>query len=726
MSDPAGNAARRDDSWRVRVYGIDGRPQGAGVLLPDNRILTCAHVVSSALAVTDDRLPPLATVEIDFPGSQAGRAYRSVVIDDGWFPPDPDGRGDLAVLALLDQLPSDVVPAQISAWRTAAPAAVTVFGHPDPLDDGVWATARPLGPGGPGGEWVQIDGVTVPGQRIVSGFSGAGVIDQETGVVVGLVVAEHQLAAAKIAWMLPVEVALVYWAPLARHVRPAAAGPAGVVGPPEVRTPLHRRDRQRLFDLVDRLPGIHNPANLDLILRELEDEWSQWRVDLNSVRAMDPPMEIWELLRRCLPVPDGVRLLADVLRSFYRDTVEMYELDRLVEELFPDPLLNDADRAALHEFLRGTDRRQIAAAYRYAVGGSAGDQLTDLDDIHRIADQLESMVRPPEQGLPPLLMFVDYLAHLRMHGGSVGQSVEMHVWLDSVGHSLGNSVPLRDLCARTVRSQTESRRYRVLLELRPDRLDPRRVLPAGWLYRDGGDLMPVLRRSDLARDLADVPSELERILLTVPDLADGEVDQLTIEVLVPASLLNHPVEEWELSTFPRTLGIRYPVVVRSLDRLSNTDSHAHWRRKWEWLSDHPGTGRPDSIYWHPETPDRSSESVYVELVRLDHLVCLAVPFPPDSVPDADHDPFTAAISAGMPAIFWTRDPRRRHQFKPQIHPFLAGRAIDELPTLALTLRREARLNETDDQHPGRYLGLLWDDPHHVPPRPVRLRAPGPQ
>jgi hypothetical protein len=718
----SGRPGQRDDSWRVRVYGADGTPRGAGILLPDNLVLTCAHVVDDALDGPAGGPRPLAEIRIDFPGSRARRTYQARVTADGWFPADPDGgQGDLAVLVIEDPVPPDVRPAQIRTWKDSAPASVAVFGHPAPLDDGVWATAQPKGRGGPGSEWVQIDGVTVPGERVRSGFSGAGVIDEETGAVIGVVVAEHQLAVAKIAWMLPVEIVVRYWAPLAGHVQTDAADRPGASAaetpaPPKVAL----RDRQRLSAAILRLPGMQSVEHRNRCLREVELECD---VELSAARVPEPPVAVWELLRVCLERPGRIRVLADVLRGFYPDSTEMADLDRLVEVLFPDPLLEDADRTSLRSLLTTFETNQIAKAFRYAVGGEGIDLHQDWYDTEALLLRLESLIRPAESGPPPILMFVDYLAHLSQLGGAVGQSVEMHVWLDAVGAQLGHPVVLRQLCRQTVNRLAASRCYRLLLELRPDRIDPHRHLLSIWLYPEDGEPTTLLR-DDRPRLLTEVNEELERALETVPDLAGGPVDELTVEFLVPRELLNHPVEEWALSTFPKTLGIRYPVVVRSLDRLRDQASHAHWRRKWQWLCDNGQQHHASAVYWHPTGTERSTESLYVEFVRADHLVGLAVPFGPDRVEDGDHDPFSAGLSAGIPVMVWCRDPRAVVGFTREIHDRLAGRGLADLPMIALELRREARMTNSAT-HPGRHLGLLWDDAHHFP-RPIRLRAPGPE
>jgi hypothetical protein len=304
--------------------------------------------------------------------------------------------------------------------------------------------------------------------------------------------------------------------------------------------------------------------------------------------------------------------------------------------------------------------------------------------------------------------------------------MDLHVWLDEVGGRLGfPRVAMRQLCLGSVVRQIESRRYYLLLELRPDAVDLERYLLSVWLQRDNGETTTVLR-DDRTRTLAEVVNDLEGLLHAIPDLTRDQLDELTLEFLLPRELLGHPVDQWELRRFPRTLGIRHPVVIRSLDRVRDRTSHPQWRRKWQWLAEHGHHHHGEAIYWHPQTPDRSAEALYAELVRFEHQVCLVVPFDPDEFTDPNHDPFAAALSAGIPVILWCRDAAEGQRFITAMRSLMTGRGLRELPALVLQARQEARMTGSD-RHLGRHLGLLWDDANRFPgtvSRPIKFRAPG--
>jgi WD40 repeat protein len=199
--------------WRARVLGPRG-PVGAGFLVDARHVVTCAHVVAAALDVPDDGPRPEGIVLVDLPGLVEQLPAR--VREDGWVPVIGE-RGDVAVLVLEIELLADVgwAPAPLRRPTNMWGNGFRCYGFPRGVPDGVWAHGQLRGPGGPGGEWVQLEGVQVTGRRVEGGFSGAAVYDVEAGGVVGMVVAEDQLAEAKVAWMLPIEVLARAWPPLA-------------------------------------------------------------------------------------------------------------------------------------------------------------------------------------------------------------------------------------------------------------------------------------------------------------------------------------------------------------------------------------------------------------------------------------------------------------------------------------------------------------------------------
>ncbi|MBA2947085.1 S1 family peptidase [Streptomyces himalayensis] len=216
-------------SWRVRLRrgGVSGSGDvlGAGVLLGADRVLTCAHVIRDP--ETGQRPD---CVQVDFPllqGLPRTERRTATVLDGHWVPPFGKAQGDLALLVLDEPAP---VPSPVTLHRTLdyRGAPVLIDGFPEQRSGGQWLTGACMGPGGHGDERVQIDlaDPREPGRRLAGGFSGAGVLEEGNGRLLGIVVQADERAGY--GYMIPA-------ATIAKYFRDV--GEAYVTGPPAIPAP---------------------------------------------------------------------------------------------------------------------------------------------------------------------------------------------------------------------------------------------------------------------------------------------------------------------------------------------------------------------------------------------------------------------------------------------------------------------------------------------------------
>ncbi len=206
------------DTSLVRIHTKAGGVIGAGFLVGERHILTCAHVIAQALGLANDAKDlPSSTVSLDFPQLARHTLLSAKVIF--WDPVQEDGQGDIAGLELLDEPPIGA-----EAVHYFAPAKQVwdhpfrALGFPSGYDDGVWATGRLLGRLGT--NWIQLEDVKVPGFAVIAGFSGTPVWDTQSQGVVGMIVASSQQAAAKAAFVIPSDVLTKAWPQLVSLMRP--------------------------------------------------------------------------------------------------------------------------------------------------------------------------------------------------------------------------------------------------------------------------------------------------------------------------------------------------------------------------------------------------------------------------------------------------------------------------------------------------------------------------
>ncbi|MEV6105022.1 trypsin-like peptidase domain-containing protein [Streptomyces sp. NPDC051940] len=315
-----GVAQAIEDSWRMRILGADGAPQGSGVLVSGGRVLTCAHVVQAALGLEEGESPQGRTVTVDHPGSRSDDPSYAAVLPQGWAPPDGE-RADVAVLQLDGRPPADCAPARLRRCGPARGRAVKVFGQSTAAGPGLWVEARLIGAGGLSPDWIQLGGREPLGPWVRGGYSGAGTTD-ENGDVLGIVVAAPRSSESGVAWMIPVE-AIVRYCPLLGDAVPA--GPGRDAGWPR------GADRELTTALI-RVPSMRDPQRRESVLRETGDEILA--IAQRSTVLME---DVRSIVETCLQYADGVERLAAALRWYERESLPMREFDRVVAQLRAEP-----------------------------------------------------------------------------------------------------------------------------------------------------------------------------------------------------------------------------------------------------------------------------------------------------------------------------------------------------------------------------------------------------
>ncbi|MDQ1029513.1 hypothetical protein QF035_007095 [Streptomyces umbrinus] len=187
-------------SWHARINC--GRDTGAGFLVTEQHVLTCAHVVAHSDA---------APVVVPFAHGGEGEVPARVIAHGGWDGRDTDP-GDLAVLEL--DRPVSLKPAEFATPSDAygdPPRRLLAYGFPKRYDEGTLAEYRATADQLIAGEWVQLEAWAAHGQPLAPGFSGAAVTLAETGRVVGMVSAAARSPEIRNGRMLPTQIMARYW-----------------------------------------------------------------------------------------------------------------------------------------------------------------------------------------------------------------------------------------------------------------------------------------------------------------------------------------------------------------------------------------------------------------------------------------------------------------------------------------------------------------------------------
>lgn len=214
-----------------------------------------------------------------------------------------------------------------------------------------------------------------------------------------------------------------------------------------------------------------------------------------------------------------------------------------------------------------------------------------------------------------------------------------------------------------------------------------------------------------------------------------EADEVRVEFLLPLSLLGHPVERWATDAGGYLLGHKYPVVIRSLDRIEQRSWRRHWERRWHALHSPAagGTGWAGRLGWmatdDDTTPEGGCDVVHVRgrdgqirswLDAHPDAPGLALAFAYDHHDPRHTVPVHEAVCEGVPFMVWRRDDGDPAELAGRLreseHEHITG-----LPSRVRLWRRGADREDDADMH--NHLTLLWDDPTCVQ-KTSALRPPG--
>lgn len=209
----------------ARIYHPTGAIVGAGFLVSDRYLLTCAHVVTAALGIPTETVePPAASLELDFPLIAPGQKVKAKVVF--WQPVNSTQAGeDIAGLLLEADPPMDSQPVRLMAAEEMWNHPFQIFGFPSKRDEGIWASGviRDRLANG----WVQIEDIKAQGQAIQPGFSGSPIWDEVVEGVVGMAVAaDKKREETKTAFMIPVSVLASVWTNIEQWAVKASSKPA--------------------------------------------------------------------------------------------------------------------------------------------------------------------------------------------------------------------------------------------------------------------------------------------------------------------------------------------------------------------------------------------------------------------------------------------------------------------------------------------------------------------
>ncbi|MFC8512741.1 hypothetical protein [Streptomyces sp. NPDC057257] len=458
------------------------------------------------------------------------------------------------------------------------------------------------------------------------------------------------------------------------------------------------------------------------LLVELVGEALGHRADLREQSTVR--LQLVELSRFCTRLPGGLAALARQLPMLEENCPQTVLVQRLADEWTAvDSLAGLPEVTDAWEFLTETlGSLSMTSAMRTALVRTATHARVSAPppyadnpwhDFLHLAGQ-----GAPRDGLPPWMLYLDRST----------ESMERRIAREVLAHNRqwALRVGLAELLDGDRRDRVKSptapvRRHEEYLAIRitPDPLESGRytvshsfMSPAQDRYSEGGASLPEVGRDELKQAVSGIVRQVERA-------AGDRPGDLWLEFVLPFELLNLPVDWWPRDTgeVPNVpLAVDYPVVIRSLDRLQETAWHRFWRRRWLQLT----IGEDPSVSVHVNVARENGDHLRGLEARLgdnEHFVATVLSGPP--LPDhPGHKELQAALRSGLPVVIWHREGPSTDEFLDVVNGLLAE-GLQRFPTKVAAYRRKVAIQdaEQDEQHPGRHLTVLWDNPDRKPVLP---------
>jgi hypothetical protein len=468
---------------------------------------------------------------------------------------------------------------------------------------------------------------------------------------------------------------------------------------------LSRQEIQKnMVGQLEECPSIRQEIGRQLLRRMIDESLGR----TFSLHGNDLRLQLFEIVMWCAQVPEALHYLVEAVKQLEEDSLPTVRLELLLDEWYAVGLVSPEDwvvfRGALDDFMPTDLPELVRAATGYRISRAparctnAWHAYVYLVGANAAAD-----------GLPPSMVFLGLVAE-RLPS-PVDQEVRLRTWRRA--GRLGLTPTLNRACYQPELPGPAAQTTHLMVQFEADGLEQDQYVMSHWYQRDTGSWRPQ-KGEDKVVAAARLETEVEKLVADIEGLWPDAGGTMMIEFILPWELLNTPVDWWlkeTQSSRPIPLTMDYPVVVRSLERLRTRRWHRGWRARWAHMPEHPPATQ---VYWSRPAGEDYQTLLETEL-KSDHRIALLVLSEPPHIGGAGQGEAEAALRAGLPVIIWHRLDCTERDFIDGVSE-LIGAGLAQLPERARELRRQAlRVDpRMRDQHIGRHLTVLWDDPERQP------------
>lgn len=267
----------------------------------------------------------------------------------------------------------------------------------------------------------------------------------------------------------------------------------------------------------------------------------------------------------------------------------------------------------------------------------------------------------------------------------------------------------------------------LLVLVQPSKIDQAKMSISGYEIPDFGIYNPLQGKGFQVLDSVIKDSKtftFQELSTALPVLMQGYLDQCTteptIELFLPLSLLNSPINTWFYKEYNCEIPIHceQKIIIRSSERLRRYRHNRTWKKKWRYIQENIKITYPASGIF--EDGDCDIDKLLYRLGEPKTVALKSVKAPKQN---CKNDFFRAVLRTGTPVALWMRSNLGDHNTilkyqETQINYLLNNcDCISKVPDAVYENRRETLLpdNQGEDTHIGHHLALLWENPYRLPP-----------
>jgi len=454
-------------------------------------------------------------------------------------------------------------------------------------------------------------------------------------------------------------------------------------------------DKSKLIDSLLNCQQIKNNDARKTIVNELSQLLS-----FNIPEHPELKMHVFKIVDKCINYNGGIEHFIDILLYFEDESLTAQTVCNLLNTLqnITRQPVSWMQLAKLKSLLNKIDcppKEEL----RKISGKCVPPHMSlpsKMNDMNSTLHWLAQIGKRSEKS--PILEFVSRLKQYIILDDALSK---LDLWIDEVADEFKLSEEEKKNIGKedTVEKYEKSDRYYLSFKLTPKYQGEYEV--SAWLFNGNRMIKKLLPDENIKIGLTKLPETVDNYIDDANEFfesMDISDKQMIMEFFLPLELMNYGIEQMAVGDeFP--IGIDYPVVIRSLERLEN--------KKWH---------RRCAEFWKPSKIEcEIDENCSMWLEDTDQNICSkldkgTILFSLSFQPMENY--LKSLIETGVPIAIWPRT-ANSDSINQYLKSVLPKHNVQQLTGLIHKTRRDILWDTNNRKHLG-CISLLWDNPYRLP------------